>query len=184
MPTLTALLAEPGPYHQVSRPNSRPRPWGGRTKRGEIYRPARHREAHADRRHRPSHGHNRRLEMSTRLKRKGLSFGLASAKVHADLSQGRNRVGSMEGRYMLNRMFSTRRYRLVMLSICCAWLTLAFGAARAFACWSGGPNSSSCSAAGSGCSVTCDSGYYACCDGANALSRCTCIKAPPAPPGQ
>ena len=49
-------------------------------------------------------------------------------------------------------------------------------------CTSGGQGSTSCDAPGSGgsdgCSVTCGSGHYACCNGSGAASACRCIANP------
>lgn len=43
-------------------------------------------------------------------------------------------------------------------------------------CDAGGPGSLSCTGAVGGCSVTCQSGYYACCNGDGANSVCYCSK--------
>lgn len=43
-------------------------------------------------------------------------------------------------------------------------------------CQSGGSGSESCTAPGDGCSVTCRTGYYACCNGSGATSACQCIR--------
>lgn len=47
---------------------------------------------------------------------------------------------------------------------------------RSFGCDAGGQGSSSCSASGNGCSVSCGAGYYSCCIGTGSTSNCSCIK--------
>lgn len=89
---------------------------------------------------------------------------------------------------MLTKAFENLRFRVFMLAICAVWLCAAVAIATSLlsvpayasaGCNAGGEGATSCSAGENGCSVTCTSGYYACCNGAGSQSSCTCTKGIP-----